>query len=211
MVRGKREMRRIEDTASRQVTFTKRRGGLLKKAFELSVLCDAEVALVIFSARGKLFEFSSCNCVQKTIDRYWTHSKDVAGENKKDTDENIQHLMSGNAELKKEVEFLESSTRKLLGDDLEGCSFQELDKLKNQIENSLTNIRARKQKMLSDQISELKIKETMLLNENAILQAKLKNKSSVPEFERYTSTTEKINNDHLEVETELVIGQPRSR
>jgi len=119
--------------------------------------------------------------------------------------------MSGNAELKKEVEFLESSTRKLLGDDLEGCSFQELDKLKNQIENSLTNIRARKQKMLSDQISELKIKETMLLNENAILQGKLKNKSSVPESERYTSTTEKINIDHLEVETELVIGQPRSR
>jgi SRF-type transcription factor (DNA-binding and dimerisation domain) len=61
MVRGKREMRRIEDTASRQVTFTKRRGGLLKKAFELSVLCDAEVALVIFSTRGKLFEFSSCD------------------------------------------------------------------------------------------------------------------------------------------------------
>ncbi|GMN32412.1 hypothetical protein TIFTF001_003663 [Ficus carica] len=59
MVRGKTQMKRIENAASRQVTFSKRRNGLLKKAFELSVLCDAEVALVIFSPRGKLYEFAS--------------------------------------------------------------------------------------------------------------------------------------------------------
>jgi hypothetical protein len=59
MVRGKTEMRRIENTTSRQVTFSKRRNGLLKKAFELSVLCDAEVALVVFSPRGRLYEFGS--------------------------------------------------------------------------------------------------------------------------------------------------------
>ncbi|KHG30654.1 MADS-box SOC1 -like protein [Gossypium arboreum] len=59
MVRGKTQMKRIENAASRQVTFSKRRNGLLKKAFELSVLCDAEVALIIFSTRGKLYEFSS--------------------------------------------------------------------------------------------------------------------------------------------------------
>lgn len=52
-------MKRIENAASRQVTFSKRRNGLLKKAFELSVLCDAEVALIIFSPRGKLYEFAS--------------------------------------------------------------------------------------------------------------------------------------------------------
>jgi hypothetical protein len=59
MVRGKTQMKRIENATSRQVTFSKRRNGLLKKAFELSVLCDAEVALVVFSPRGKLFEFAS--------------------------------------------------------------------------------------------------------------------------------------------------------
>lgn len=59
MVRGKTQMRRIENATSRQVTFSKRRNGLFKKAFELSVLCDAEVALIIFSPRGKLYEFSS--------------------------------------------------------------------------------------------------------------------------------------------------------
>jgi hypothetical protein len=59
MVRGKTQLRRIENPTSRQVTFSKRRNGLLKKAFELSVLCDAEVALIVFSARGKLYEFAS--------------------------------------------------------------------------------------------------------------------------------------------------------
>lgn len=59
MVRRKTEMKRIENVTSRQVTFSKRRNGLLKKAFELSVLCEAEVALIVFSTRGKLFEFSN--------------------------------------------------------------------------------------------------------------------------------------------------------
>jgi hypothetical protein len=57
--RGRREMRRIEDSTSRQVTFSKRRSGLLKKAYELSVLCDAEVALIVFSPRGRLYQFAS--------------------------------------------------------------------------------------------------------------------------------------------------------
>ncbi|KAK8292927.1 hypothetical protein V6Z12_D06G154300 [Gossypium hirsutum] len=59
MVRGKEKMRRIDNDTSRQVTFSKQRNGLLKKAFELSVLCDAEVALITFSPRGKLSEFAS--------------------------------------------------------------------------------------------------------------------------------------------------------
>ena len=59
MGRGKVVLKRIENKINRQVTFSKRRNGLLKKAYELSVLCDAEVALIIFSNRGKLYEFCS--------------------------------------------------------------------------------------------------------------------------------------------------------
>ncbi|PKU74525.1 Agamous-like MADS-box protein AGL9 like [Dendrobium catenatum] len=59
MGRGRVEMKRIENKINRQVTFAKRRTGLLKKAYELSVLCDVEVALIIFSNRGKLYEFCS--------------------------------------------------------------------------------------------------------------------------------------------------------
>nr|AFA41493.1 MADS box transcription factor-like protein [Solanum tuberosum] len=62
MVRGKVEMKRIENSTSRQVTFSKRRNGLTKKAYELSVLCDAEVAFIIFSHKGRLFEFASSKC-----------------------------------------------------------------------------------------------------------------------------------------------------
>ena len=61
MGRGRVELKRIENKINRQVTFAKRRNGLLKKAYELSVLCDAEVALIIFSTRGKLYEFCSTN------------------------------------------------------------------------------------------------------------------------------------------------------
>mgnify|MGYP000456305712 FL=1 len=59
MTRGKIKIKRIESISNRQVTFSKRRNGLLKKANELSILCDAEIALIIFSSTGKLYQFSS--------------------------------------------------------------------------------------------------------------------------------------------------------
>ncbi|GFY99951.1 AGAMOUS-like 13 [Actinidia rufa] len=61
MGRRKVEIKRIEDKSSRQVTFSKRRGGLIKKARDLSILCDVEVGLVLFSSGGKLYEFCSGN------------------------------------------------------------------------------------------------------------------------------------------------------
>ena len=59
MGRGKVQLKRIENKINRQVTFSKRRSGLLKKAHEISVLCDAEVGLIIFSTKGKLYEFAT--------------------------------------------------------------------------------------------------------------------------------------------------------
>uniref|UniRef100_M1C8W0 Agamous-like MADS-box protein AGL8 homolog n=1 Tax=Solanum tuberosum TaxID=4113 RepID=M1C8W0_SOLTU len=76
MVRGKVEMKRIENSTSRQVTFSKRRNGLTKKAYELSVLCDAEVAFIIFSHKGRLFEFASSN-MQKIIERYHARARET--------------------------------------------------------------------------------------------------------------------------------------
>uniref|UniRef100_J3MUQ2 MADS-box domain-containing protein n=1 Tax=Oryza brachyantha TaxID=4533 RepID=J3MUQ2_ORYBR len=70
MGRGRVELKRIENKINRQVTFAKRRNGLLKKAYELSVLCDAEVALIIFSNRGKLYEFCSTQSMTKTLEKY---------------------------------------------------------------------------------------------------------------------------------------------
>lgn len=59
MGRGKVELKRIENPHQRQVTFSKRKNGLIKKAREISVLCDAHVLLILFSSSGKLYDFLS--------------------------------------------------------------------------------------------------------------------------------------------------------
>ncbi|XP_031285340.1 MADS-box protein SOC1 isoform X2 [Pistacia vera] len=142
MVRGKTQMRRIENATSRQVTFSKRRNGLLKKAFELSVLCDAEVALIIFSPRGKLYEFASSS-MQETIGRYLRHTRDSRA-SKQPTEETMQQMKSEAANMLKKIEQLEVLKRKLLGEGLGSCSIEELQQIEQQLEKSVSNIRARK-------------------------------------------------------------------
>ncbi|RHN56053.1 putative transcription factor MADS-type1 family [Medicago truncatula] len=58
MGRVKLEIKRIENTTNRQVTFSKRRNGLIKKAYELSILCDIDIALIMFSPSKRLSHFS---------------------------------------------------------------------------------------------------------------------------------------------------------
>ncbi|GFR46186.1 hypothetical protein Agub_g7715 [Astrephomene gubernaculifera] len=48
MTRNKVQFQRITDDASRQAMFARRKQGLMRKAMELSVLCDCDVALIIF-------------------------------------------------------------------------------------------------------------------------------------------------------------------
>ncbi|XP_074559757.1 MADS-box transcription factor 15-like [Curcuma longa] len=74
MGRGRVELKRIENKVNRQVTFSKRRSGLLKKAHEISVLCDAQVGLLIFSPKGKLYEYSTNASMEKIVKRYRLHS-----------------------------------------------------------------------------------------------------------------------------------------
>ncbi|KAK5840061.1 hypothetical protein PVK06_008929 [Gossypium arboreum] len=57
MGRGKIAIKRIENQTTRQVTFSKRQAGLLKKTHELSVLCDAKIGLIIFSSTGKMCQY----------------------------------------------------------------------------------------------------------------------------------------------------------
>ncbi|XP_031261144.1 agamous-like MADS-box protein AGL11 [Pistacia vera] len=75
MRRGKIEIKRIENTTNRQVNFCKRRNGLLKKAYELSILCEAEVALIVFSSRGRHYEYSNSS-MTSVIERYKKASSD---------------------------------------------------------------------------------------------------------------------------------------
>ena len=52
-----------------QVTFTKRKFGLMKKAYELSVLCDCEISLIIFNSQNKLFQYASTD-MDKVLLKY---------------------------------------------------------------------------------------------------------------------------------------------
>ncbi|KAK3038318.1 hypothetical protein RJ639_031414 [Escallonia herrerae] len=67
MAREKIKIKKIDNITARQVTFSKRRRGLLKKAEELAVLCDADVALIIFSSTGKLFEYASSRALDRLL------------------------------------------------------------------------------------------------------------------------------------------------
>ncbi|XP_050150886.1 MADS-box protein AGL42-like isoform X10 [Malus sylvestris] len=163
MVRGKIEMKRIENATSRQVTFSKRRNGLLKKAYELSVLCDAEVAVIIFSQKDRLYEFSSSD-MRETLTRYRKYAKDHEQTNKVEVEQHVQHLKHESAIMAKKIEILEATQRKLLGNDLDSCYVEELQELSSQLERSLRSIRERKAQLFMEQMEQLKAKETLLLH-----------------------------------------------
>ncbi|KAL3313941.1 myocyte enhancer factor [Cichlidogyrus casuarinus] len=69
MGRKKIQIKPINDERNRQVTFTKRKLGLMKKAYELSVLCDCEIALIIFNNGKKLFQYASSD-IDQVLLRY---------------------------------------------------------------------------------------------------------------------------------------------
>jgi hypothetical protein len=59
MGRKKIQIKKIEDPRNRQATFAKRKTGLLKKAMELSLLCDCEIAMIVFNLHDKPIQYSS--------------------------------------------------------------------------------------------------------------------------------------------------------
>ncbi|KAI3864587.1 hypothetical protein MKX03_017044 [Papaver bracteatum] len=68
--RGRVQLKRIENKNNRQVSFSKRKPSLIKKANEIYVLCDAEVALIVFSPKGELFEYPTDACMDAILERY---------------------------------------------------------------------------------------------------------------------------------------------
>nr|AIZ95419.1 MADS23 [Apostasia odorata] len=170
MGRGRVELKRIENKINRQVTFSKRRNGIMKKAYELSVLCDAEVALIIFSCRGKLFEFGSPD-ITKTLERYkrCTFTPQAIDPNDHETLNWYQELLK----LKAKYESLQRSQRHLLGEDLDELSLKELQQLERQLELSLTQARQKRTLLMLDQMEEIQKKERHLGDINKQVKHKL--------------------------------------
>ncbi|BAF15563.1 mADS-box transcription factor 17 [Oryza sativa Japonica Group] len=172
MGRGRVELKRIENKINRQVTFSKRRNGLLKKAYELSVLCDAEVALIIFSSRGKLYEFGSAG-INKTLEKYNSCCYNAQGSNSALAGGEHQSWYQEMSRLKTKLECLQRSQRHMLGEDLGPLSIKELQQLEKQLEYSLSQARQRKTQIMMEQVDDLRRKERQLGELNKQLKNKL--------------------------------------
>nr|BAW79358.1 AGAMOUS like-proein [Rhododendron yedoense var. poukhanense] len=172
--RGKIEIKRIENTTNRQVTFCKRRNGLLKKAYELSVLCDAEVALIVFSTRGRLYEYAS-NSVRSTIDRYKKACSDVSNTGSV-SEANTQFYQQESNKLRRQIKDIQnsnSSSRHILGEALSALTFKEVKNLETKLEKAISRIRSKKNEMLFAEIEHMQKREIELQNANMYLRAKI--------------------------------------
>ncbi|KAB2033790.1 hypothetical protein ERO13_D04G037800v2 [Gossypium hirsutum] len=171
MGRGKIEIKRIENTTNRQVTFCKRRNGLLKKAYELSVLCDAEVALIVFSSRGRLYEYAN-NSVRATIERYKKACSDATTPGSV-AEANIQFYQQEATKLRRQIRDVQNMNRHILGEALSSLTFKELKNLEGRLEKGICRIRSKKNELLFAEIGFMQKREVELQNDNMYLRAKI--------------------------------------
>ncbi|CAA7060195.1 unnamed protein product [Microthlaspi erraticum] len=177
MGRGRIEIKKIENVNSRQVTFSKRRNGLMKKAKELSILCDAEVALIIFSSTGKIYDFSS-GCMEQILNRYG-YSASTAEHKQREqqlllcSSQDNDAVMRKDDTMKSELQRLQLAIERLKGKELDGMSFSDLISLENQLNDSLHSVKDQKTKMLLNQVERSRAQEKRALEENQILRKQI--------------------------------------
>lgn len=167
MTRQKIEIKKIDNITSRQVTFSKRRRGLFKKAQELSTLCDAEMALIVFSSTGKLYEYASSS-MAKVLERHDFHSANPERSSQPSLDELERY-----ASLSKQHELKTREIRHMKGEDLEDLNLEELKKLEKLVENGISRVTEKKDEQIMKEINSLKRKGIQLLEDNRQLRQKL--------------------------------------
>ncbi|PSS31879.1 Floral homeotic protein like [Actinidia chinensis var. chinensis] len=157
MGRGKIEIKRIEHSSNRQVTYSKRRNGIMKKAKEISVLCDAKVSLVIFASSGKMHEYCSpSTTLVDILDKYHKQS------GKRLWDAKHENLSNEIDRIKKENDSMQIELRHLKGEDITSLHHKELMALEEALENGLSGIREKQMEVFKM----MKKNEKMLEDEN---------------------------------------------
>ncbi|XP_058217721.1 MADS-box transcription factor 23-like isoform X3 [Rhododendron vialii] len=209
MGRGKIVIRRIDNTTSRQVTFSKRRNGLLKKAKELAILCDAEVGVIIFSSTDKLYEFASTS-MKSIIERY-NKSKEEHHQLANPTSE-VKFWQREAAMIRQQLQNLQENHRQLMGEELSGLNVKELQNLENQLEMSLKGVRSRKDQMLIDEIQELNRKGNLIHHENVELCKKVYGTREINGGNRNSLLTSSLSfGEDLHVPVHLQLRQPQQQ
>ncbi|XP_057842452.2 truncated transcription factor CAULIFLOWER A isoform X1 [Cryptomeria japonica] len=147
MGRGKIEVKKIEDKKNRVVTFCKRRTGLMKKARELSLMCEAQVGLVIFSQTGKLSHFSSPRDMNVVIQEYHEHVKRRGKLPPKVQSSSQSEKV---AELMQKIQVTEKMVRNLKGEELSSLGPNDLEQVERQIQLGMNRVRARKNQLVEE-------------------------------------------------------------
>ncbi|CAM0909432.1 unnamed protein product [Alopecurus aequalis] len=178
MARGKVQMRRIENPVLRQVTFCKRRTSLLKKANELSVLCDANIGVMVFSPLGKIYELATNGNMQSLIERYKGSKMEAQGESSKQN--NPQVIQQEVLLSRQETELLRKGLRYMYGaTDIDHMNLHELHALESNLEIWAHNIRSTKMQIMSREIEVLKNKEGILKATNDLLHERMIEQSGI--------------------------------
>ncbi|KAM3219790.1 MADS-box protein JOINTLESS [Capsicum annuum] len=168
MVRQKIQIKKIDNLTARQVTFSKRRRGLFKKAQELSTLCDADIGLIVFSATGKLFEYSSSSMMQ-LIEKHKMQSERDNNTPEQLQSSNLQSEKKTYATLSRDFVEKNRELRQLHGEELQGLGLDELMKLEKLVEGGISRVLKIKGDKFMREISSLKRKATQLQEENSLL------------------------------------------
>ncbi|XP_059287271.1 agamous-like MADS-box protein AGL70 [Lycium ferocissimum] len=169
MGRKKVEIKRIQEKSCRQVAFCKRRKGLLKKAKDLSIMCDVDVAVVIISNSGRLYEFSSSNSLTGILQQYESHveaDKEISAEIQV-----TEH--SKYARFVTTGELLQTTERQLEENDAEGLTVTDLVHLENELQTALIQTRSRQTHLMLESIKGLHEEEKLLQEENKLLEDNL--------------------------------------
>ncbi|XP_023638606.1 protein MADS AFFECTING FLOWERING 5 isoform X2 [Capsella rubella] len=164
MGRRKVEIKRIEDKSSRQVTFCKRRNGLMEKARQLSILCESSVALVIVSSTRKLYSFSSGDSMAKILSRFEVQQAD---------DTKTSDLAETSRNYLSHKELLEIVQCKLEEAKSDNVSIDFLKSLEEQLKTALSVTRDRKTELMMEFVKTHQEKEKLLREENQILTSQL--------------------------------------
>ncbi|KAL5553764.1 hypothetical protein UlMin_041165 [Ulmus minor] len=175
MGRVKLKIKRLENTNGRQATYAKRKHGIMKKANELSILCDIDIILLMFSPTGKP---SLCSGKRSSIEEVITKFAQLTPQErakrkleslealrktfkKLDHDVNIQEFLGSSSQTAEDLSSQSSMLQAQLSEIHKRLSYwtnpekidcvEDLGQMENLIRESLNQIQNRKENLQKQQ------------------------------------------------------------